>query len=88
VLEDFSMEEPRTKKYLEILQKLDLDGKKSLLVLPDYNRIIQLSSRNIPKAFVAKASQLNTYMILNADRLLLMESSIQEIERILLKKES
>ncbi len=88
VLEDFSMEEPRTKKYLEILKKLDLEGKKSLLVLPDHNPIIQLSSRNIPRAYVAKASQLNTYMILNVDRLLLMESSIGEIERVLLKMES
>ncbi len=88
VLEDFSMEEPSTKKYLEILKKLDLEGKKSLLVLPDHDRIIQLSSRNIPRAFVARASQLNTYMILNVDRLLLMESSIGEIESVLLKKES
>ncbi len=85
VLEDFAMQEPKTKKYLEILKRFDLDDKKSLLVLPEYDRMIQLSSRNIPRAIVAKASQLNTYMILNADRLLVLESSIREIENVLLK---
>ncbi len=82
VLEDFSMEEPRTKKYLEILANLELEGKKTLLLLPENDRIIELSSRNIPKAFVGKASQLNTYMIMHVDKLLVAESSIKEIENI------
>ncbi len=82
VLEDFSMEEPRTKKYLEILANLDLQGKKTLLLLPENDRIIELSSRNIPRAFVGKASQLNTYMIMHVDKLLVAESSIKEIENI------
>jgi len=82
VLEDFSMEEPRTKKYLEILANLDLEGKKTLLLLPGNDRIIELSSRNIPRAFVGKASQLNTYMIMHVDNLLVVESSIKEIENI------
>ncbi len=86
VLEDFSMEEPKTKKYLEILNNFELAGKKSLLVLPDNDRIIWLSSRNIPRASVVKADQLNTYMILYADRLLVMEGSVKEVENILLKK--
>ncbi len=85
VLEDFSMQEPKTKKYKEILKTFDLENKKSLLVLPEYDRMIQRSSRNIPMAFVAKASQLNTYLILNADRLLVLESSLREIENVLLK---
>ncbi len=88
VLEDFSMEEPRTKKYLEILRALDMENKKSLLVLPDNDRNIQLASRNIPRAFVIRASQLNTYMILHADKLLILESSVGEIENTLLKKQS
>ncbi len=88
VLEDFSMEEPKTRQYLEILRALDMEGKKSLLVLPDSDRGIQLSSRNIPRAFVCRASQLNTYMILHADKLLLMEGSLQEIDKVLAKKES
>ncbi len=82
VLEDFTMDEPRTKKYREILNNLDLDGKKTLLVLPESDRIIELSSRNIPRAFVGRASQLNTYMIMHVDKLLVVESSIKEIENI------
>ncbi len=82
VLEDFTIDEPRTKKYREILNNLDLDGKKTLLVLPESDRVIELSSRNIPKAFVGRASQLNTYMIMHVDKLLVLESSIKEIENI------
>lgn len=84
VLEHFSMEEPKTKKYLEILKKFNLENKKSLLVVPEVDRNLVLSSRNIPKAKVALASDLNTYMILNADQVLLVESSLPEVENILL----
>ncbi len=85
VLEDFSMEAPNTKGYMEILKGFNLEGKKSLLVIPEYDRGIQLSSRNIPRAFVMKASQLNTYMIMNADRMLVTEGALKEIEAILEK---
>lgn len=84
VFEAFNMEEPKTKKYLEILKKFNLEDKKSLLVVPEVDRNLILSSRNIPKAKVALASDLNTYMILNADHLLLVESSLPEVENILL----
>ncbi len=84
VLEPFTMEEPRTKSYLEILKKFNLEDKKSLLVIPEVDRAIVLSSRNIPKAKVALASELNTYMILNADHLLILENSLPEVENILL----
>ena len=84
VLETFKMDEPRTKNYLEILKKYNLENKKSLLVVPEVDRNLVLSSRNIPKAKVALASDLNTYMILNADHLLLVESSLPEVENILL----
>ncbi len=80
VLEDFSLEEPSTKKYFEILKSFELDGKKTLLVLPENDRAIQLSSRNIPRAFVVRADQLNTYMILNADRVLFVEGAVKELE--------
>jgi len=84
VLESFQFEEPKTKNYLEILKKFNLENKKSLLVIPEVDRTIVLSSRNIPKAKVALASELNTYMILNADHLLILESSLPEVENILL----
>ena len=86
VLEDFSMEEPNTKKYFEILRSFELDGKKTLLVLPENDRAIQLSSRNIPRAFVVRADQLNTYMILNADRLVFVEGAVKELENIFQKQ--
>lgn len=85
VLEDFSFETPKTKNYLEVLRSFNLEGKKSLLVLPAVDHSIVLSSRNIPRARVALAAELNTYMILNADRLLILESSIKEMEEYLLK---
>lgn len=86
VLEDFSMEAPRTKDYLEILKKFELENKKTLMVLPASDHVIRLSARNLPNAKVVLASQLNTYAILHADKLLLLESAIPEIENVLLKQ--
>ncbi len=85
VLEDFSFEQPKTKQYLQILNNLSLTDKKSLLVIPDADRNIILSARNIPRTSVVVASDLNAYHILNANRLLLVESSIEVIENTLLK---
>jgi large subunit ribosomal protein L4 len=85
VLEDFTMEGPKTKKYLEILKSFNMLDKKSLLVLPNVDRNIVLSSRNIPKAKVAVASDINTYEILNAQHLVFVESALKEVENTLLK---
>jgi large subunit ribosomal protein L4 len=85
VLEDFTMEGPKTKKYLEILKSFNMLDKKSLLVLPNVDRNIVLSSRNIPKAKVAVASDINTYEILNAQHLVFLESALKEVENTLLK---
>jgi large subunit ribosomal protein L4 len=85
VLEDFTMEGPKTKKYLEILKSFNMLDKKSLLVLPNVDRNIVLSSRNIPKAKVAVASDINTYEILNAQHLVFFESALKEVENTLLK---
>lgn len=85
VLEDFSFEAPKTKNYLEILERFNMLDKKSLLVIPAADRNIFLSSRNIPKARIALASDINTYEILNAQHLVFVESSIKEVENILLK---
>ncbi|MFN3556138.1 MAG: 50S ribosomal protein L4 [Bacteroidales bacterium] len=85
VIEDFTFEEPKTKKYLEILEKFNMLGKKSLLVIPAVDRNIVLAVRNIPKAKVALASDINTYEILNAQHVVFVESSLQEVENTLLK---
>jgi large subunit ribosomal protein L4 len=85
VLEDFSFESPKTKKYLDILKSFNMLDKKSLLVLPDTDRNIILSSRNIPNTKVALASDINTYEIMNAQHLVFVESSLKEVENTLLK---
>ncbi len=84
VLEDFSMDAPGTKKYLDILRKFDLENKKTLLVLPEGDHIIQLSARNLPKAKVVIAANLHTYQILYTEKLLVLESSIEKIQENLL----
>lgn len=83
VLENFSLQSPKTKEYLKILANLSLNNKKTLLVLPEKNDNIYLSSRNIERAKVITVDQLNTYDVLNADNLLLVEGSIQKLESIL-----
>jgi len=85
VLEDFNFEAPKTKNYIDLMKNLNMADKKTLLVLPDTNKNVYLSSRNIQGAKVVKASDLNTYDILNAESLILSESSVKVIETILNK---
>jgi large subunit ribosomal protein L4 len=82
VIQDFNFESAKTKNYVELLSNLKLSDKKTLLVLGDSNNNVYLSSRNLTKAKVVKASELNTYDVLNANNLLLVESSIKEIEKL------
>jgi len=83
VVENFNLEQPKTKTYLEILNSLSLTDKKTLMVIPAVDKNVVLSSRNIPKAKIALATDLNTYDVLNADKLILCEGSIERIENIL-----
>ncbi len=85
VLEDFSFEAPKTKNYVDLMKNLNFTDKKTLLVLGDTNKNVYLSSRNIQGAKVVKASDLNTYDILNAESLILAESSVKVLETILNK---
>lgn len=82
VLEDFSFEAPKTKSYTEILKNLNLTGKKTLLVLSEVNSNILLSARNLKKTKVITSSSINTYDILNANNLLLVESSVKELDKM------
>ena len=81
VLEDFSFDAPKTKSYAELLSNFDLLDNKTVLVLADSNKNILLSSRNLKKVRVVLASELNTYDVMNANKLILMESSINVIEK-------
>jgi large subunit ribosomal protein L4 len=83
VVEDFNFEAPKTRNFVDLLKNLNLSDKKTLLVLPNTNKNIYLSARNIEGAHVVKASDLNTYDILNANNLILAEGSVKEIENIL-----
>lgn len=83
ILEDFNFEAPKTKEYISLLGSLNLVDKKTLLVLADSNENVFRSSRNLKKAKVITADQLNTYDLLNADNLILCEGSVEKIENIL-----
>ncbi len=79
VLEDFSFDAPRTKSYIDILNALNLSNEKTLLVTSDYEKNLYLSSRNIEKASVTRAQDLNTYEILHSTTLILSEGAIEKI---------
>lgn len=83
VVEDFNLEAPKTKDFVNITKNLKVDGEKALVVLPGINKNVYLSARNIEKAEVMSADQLNTYKVLNADVLVVAESSLKTIDNIL-----
>lgn len=85
VLEDFTFEAPKTKNYVDLMKNLNLSDKKTILVLGDTNNNVYLSSRNLEGAKVVKASDLNTYDIVNAQTLILLESSVKVLESLLNK---
>jgi large subunit ribosomal protein L4 len=85
VLEDFNFDSIKTKNYINLVAGLNFTDEKTLLVLPTANNNIYLSSRNIKKAKVITADQLNTYDVLNAGRLLLTASSVKTLEEALAK---
>jgi large subunit ribosomal protein L4 len=83
VLEDFNFDAPKTKQYLDMLNNLNMNGQKTLLVLNEPNQNIYLSARNLEKTNVCTAANLNTYQIMNAGNILMVESSVKEIENTL-----
>ena len=85
VVEDFKFDAPKTKDFVNIAKNLKVDGKKLLLVLPENNKEVYLSARNLQNAEVMSASAINTYKILNADVLVLAEGSLKVIDEILNK---
>jgi len=83
ILEDFKFEEAKTKNFIALLKSFNLSDKKTLLVMPDTDNNLVLSGRNLRKAKVTRAEMLTTYDILNANNLLIAESSVPIIEEIL-----
>jgi large subunit ribosomal protein L4 len=86
ILEDFNFDAPKTKLYISLLQSLSFQDKKTLLVLPEANLNIVKSGRNIQNAKIITVSQINTYDVMNADQLILVESSLSKIDTILNKQ--
>ena len=85
VVEDFNLEAPKTKDFINIAKNLKVDGKKVLLLLPEANNNVYLSARNLQEAEVMPAAQLNTYKVLNADVVVVTENSLKVIDQILNK---
>ncbi|MBQ8438277.1 MAG: 50S ribosomal protein L4 [Alistipes sp.] len=88
VVEDFNFEAPSTKAFVEVLNKLNVSEKKQLFVLPSSNKCVYLSARNLKGTKVAIASDINTYGIMNAEVLVVTESSLEVINNTLAKKEA
>ena len=85
VVEDFTMDSPKTKDFINITKKLKVDEKKTLLLLPEVNKNVYLSARNLQQAEVMTASALNSYKVLNADVLVITENSLKLIDGVLTK---
>jgi large subunit ribosomal protein L4 len=85
VVEDFTFEKPNTKQFLDVAKNLKVDGKKLLVALPENSKNVYLSARNLQKAQVMEAREINTYRILDADVLVVTEKSLEIIDGILNK---
>ena len=85
VVEDFNFEAPKTKDFVNISKNLKVEGKKSLFVLPEANKNVYLSARNLQRTKITLAALLNSYNVLNAEVLVITEKSLETINSILNK---
>ena len=85
VVEDFNFEAPKTKDFIKVAKNLKVEGKKLLMVLPEANKNVYLSARNLQRSEIALAAQLNSYKVLNADVMVITENSLKAIDSILSK---
>lgn len=83
ILEDFTFDSIKTKKMVEVLTNLKVNGGKNLFVFPTVDTNVVMSARNIQRTQVTLARNLNTYDILNAKKIFILESSLPQIEEIL-----
>lgn len=79
VLEDFTFDEPKTNEFASILKNLEVDGR-SLFLTNEYDRVLALSSRNIPHSEIMDAKNINAYSLMKADTVILLESSINVLK--------
>lgn len=79
IVEDFRFDAPKTSEFYQILRFLNVAEQKPLTVLPGYDKTLYLSCRNIDRAAIAPASDVNTYQIVNAGKVILLESAIEKL---------
>lgn len=80
VLEDFSFEAPKTKEFINVLNSLSVNGRKSLILVSEANKNVFLSSRNLKKTQVTTVDEVNTYDLINAECLILCESTLDQLK--------
>lgn len=85
VVENFTLDAPKTKSVIEIINNLKVSGKKVLFLLPCADKVVYLSARNLERVKVMAASQLNTYCVLNADVVVMAEGAVEVIDGNLIK---
>ena len=85
VVEDFTLQTPKTKEILDIMKALGVEGKKVLFLMPEENKSVYLSARNLQKVEVMGAAMVNAYKLLNADTVVLCENAVKKIEEVLIK---
>lgn len=86
VLEDFNFDAAKTKQYVNMLSAISLSDKKTLLVLPENNKNVVLSGRNLKNSKITTADQINTYDVMNANNIIFVESSVSKVENLLNKE--
>lgn len=85
VVEDFIFDAPKTKDFVNFAKNIKVDGKKTLVLLPEVDKNVYLSARNLQRSEVMLASTLNAYKVLNADVVVITENSLKTIDEILTK---
>ena len=85
VVEDFTFEAPKTKSFLEVMNNLKVADKKVLVLMPEANKNVYLSARNLQRAKVGRAADLHTYSVLDATVMVVTESALAQIEQVLNK---
>ena len=85
VVEDFTFEAPKTKSFLEVMNNLKVADKKVLVLMPEANKNVYLSARNLQRAKVGRAADLHTYSVLDANVMVVTESALAQIEQVLNK---
>ncbi|SEF80545.1 large subunit ribosomal protein L4 [Halpernia humi] len=80
VMEDLSFDAPKTKDFIKLLSAFELTGKKALFILPEANKNVYLSSRNLPKTKVMNYNEISSYDIVHAGEVIFMEGAIEKFQ--------